>query len=964
MERRTLCKRCRAKAGREIEKRRSVLLAESFLAVIMLAAMPSLGATIPRKQSAAQTDTPAAKATASFEPRHMTCESQVNPLAIQAVHPHFSWILDAPEEPRRGLRQTAYRILVDSSLDALSQNAGRLWDSGKIDSDRTIQIEYAGQPLLAGHTYYWKVRVWDQDGKWSPWSEPAKWTMGLLQPQDWKAKWIAAEPDSEADAAQDSREPFADTGKPLPIFRRAFRLQKAVRQAIVYASGLGQYELLLNGKDVTGSVLNPGWTNYRKTVLYNTYDVTRLLLPGKNALGVLLGNGMYNVQKTPGRYTKFVGSFGEPKFILQMRVVFTDGSETTVTSDASWKTASGPITFSSTYGGEDFDARREPPGWGLPSFNDSEWAEAEEVNGPGGQLIPQYEPPIEVMHTYEPVNVTEPKPGILIYDLGQNFSGWPLVVLRGPAGAIVELTPGELLDENGLVEQRGSGGPAYFSYTLNGGREEIWHPRFSYYGFRYVQVEGASGKSTPSPDKPVVVALKGEFLHSSAPETGAFSASDNLFDGIHKLIETAIMSNMQSILTDCPHREKLGWLEETHLLGEAVTFDFDSSLLYDQIADDMDDSQLSDGLVPDTAPEYVVFPGGFRDSPEWGSASILDPWLAYRHYGDIRILSAHYDMMRRYVDYLTGKADDHIISYGLGDWYDIGPGEPGGSKLTSRGVTATAMYYLDLTVLQKIALLLGKAADAQEYANLARAVSAAFNAKFFNEQTNSYDTGSQTALAMPLVVGLVPENHRQAVLDNLVQDIRKHGDHVTAGDIGFPFVVQALTDGGRSDVLFNMLSRTDPPSYGSQLKAGATTLTEAWDANPRHSQDHFMLGDAEDWFYRGLAGIDFDLSRSSSERIVIKPALVGDIASAGATYASVLGTIGSNWKRESGKLSFDVTIPVNSVAMVYLPVREGATILESGKPLSSAPGVKLLRFESNSAVLEVGSGKYHFEAHE
>jgi alpha-L-rhamnosidase len=474
-------------------------------------------------------------------------------------------------------------------------------------------------------------------------------------------------------------------------------------------------------------------------------------------------------------------------------------------------------------------------------------------------------------------------------------------------------------------------------------------------------VEGATLKSNADVDKPALLSLEGQFVHSSAQVTGDFSSSDDLLDRIHGLIDAAMRSNLQSVITDCPHREKLGWLEQTQLLGSALMYNFDLSQLYRKVDGDIRDSQLPTGLVPDTAPEYVVFPGGFRDSPEWGSAAILDPWLEYRLYGDRQALAEQYEVMRKYADYLTSRASHHIISYGLGDWYDVGPGPLGESQLTSRGVTATAIYYLDLTVLQKTATLLGHGPDARKYAALARDVRVAFNSKLFNTKTDEYDTGSQTANAMPLAVGLVPDDRREAVLNNLVQDIRNHNNHVTAGDVGFHFVVEALEEGGRSDVLYDMLSRTDSPSYGYQLARGATTLTEAWDTNPTKSQDHFMLGHAEEWFYTGLAGIDFDFSRPRHEQIEIHPYIVGSITSARASFDSVVGRIVSQWVCKDGECTLDVTIPVGADAQVRIPTTRASGITESGRPFVRAAGVKLVRAATNAVICEIESGQYHFK---
>ena len=593
-------------------------------------------------------------------PFHLQCEAQIGPLAIQTPRPRFSWLLAYAKPGMRSIAQFGYRILVASSSSRLASNRANIWDSGVVHSAQSFEIPYAGEALESGRPYFWKVEVWDQNKHASGWSQPAQWSMGLLHAQDWRAAWIAATPGGAAVPAQ------------MPVFRSMFSVQKSVRLAIVYIAGLGQYELRINGAKTGQSVLNPDWTDYRKTIFYNAYDVTAQLQRGQNAVGILLGNGMYNVVTTSGRYTKFTGSFGQPKLIFRLQIEYEDGSTATIGSGPAWKTAPGPITFSSAYGGEDEDARVLPSGWDRPGFNDSGWRGALAVTGPGGTLTTQESPPVRLQQIFHPIAVHEPKPGILVYDLGQNFSGWPEVRTEGPRGSALRLVPGELLDAHGLVTQASSGGPQWFAYTLRGNGQEVWHPRFSYYGFRYVQVEGTSTALRPDAHKPRLLALEGQFLYSSSPQTGSFATSDILFQRIHVLIDAAIRSNMQSVLTDCPHREKLGWLEETHLLGSALMDYFNLERLYEKIANDIHDAQHADGMVPEIAPEYVKFPAPFSDSPEWGGAVVLDPWIAYRHYGDRRNLALHYNDMQRYVDYLGTRAHDHLISYGLGDWYDLG----------------------------------------------------------------------------------------------------------------------------------------------------------------------------------------------------------------------------------------------------------------------------------------------------
>lgn len=821
-----------------------------------------------------------------------------------------------------------------------------LWDSGVVASAAASGILYTGPPLEPGGAYEWRVQVWDEANRASGWSVGAHWSQVPL----WHAEWIAAQPNDRN-----------DEDGPMPLFRKSFAISHRVQRAMLYASGLGQDELHINGKKVGSDELTPGWCDYRKTVYYDAYDVTATLREGQNALGVMLGNGMYRVLKTPGRFTKFVGSFGEPKLSLQLEIEFSDGTALEVLSDGTWKSAPGPITFSSTYGGEDFDARHEPAGWDQPGFDDAAWQSAVVVEGPGGALTPEIAPAIRVMHSYESVEVTHPKPGVTVYDLGQNFAGWPVIAVAGRAGATVKLTPGELLHPDGTVWQRSSGGPQWFSYTMRGVGVETWHPRFSYYGFRYVQVETIPDAGAR------IVSLRGDAVHSSSQQVGEFASSDELLNRIHMLILHAIENNAQSLFTDCPHREKLGWLEETHLMAPSMLFDFDFAGLYAATARNIANVQKSDGpkvgMVPEIAPQYVVFDPQydmFNDSPEWGSATVLAPWYVYERTGDRDFLAAQYDVMRKYVAYLGTRAHDGIVDYGLGDWYDIGPGDPGISKLTTAGVTGTAIYYQDLKVMEKTAAVLGKSDESIEYARKAESEKATFNAKFFDVARHRYDKGSQTAQAMPLALRMVPEDERGAVLGTLIADIRAHQNHTTSGEVGYHYEVEALLDGGRSDVLLDMLQRTDAPSYGYILSQGATSLTEGWDGS--HSQDHFMLGSAEEWFYRGLGGIDVNLSREGAERIVVQPVIAGKLKWVKTRYDSAAGLIESDWQRGDKEAVYEITIPPNSNAMIEIASADpGKAMVNSAAPAKAA-GVIASKIVTDRLELTVGSGRYEVKA--
>jgi hypothetical protein len=706
----------------------------------------------------------------------------------------------------------------------------------------------------------------------------------------------------------------------MPVFRREFVVRSKVTRAELRIAGLGQFEARLDGHAVGRPGLHQAWTDYRKTVAYESYDMTGAMSPGSHALGVMLGNGMYNVQRSvlandKARYTKFEGSFGAPKLIAELQLTYSDGRKEVVGTDAGWRVARGPVVFSSAYGGEDYDGRIEERGWDRTGFRDGGWVAAAVVQGPGGRLLPALAPEVEEREVYVPVKTTDAGQGRVVYDLGQNFAGVIRVKVRGPRGAALRLTPGELLNPDGSVSQASSGGPMWWTYTLAGGDGgESWEPRFGYYGFRYVQaewVDGASGKLDE---------MRGVAWSSGSKGVGSFASSNELLNRIHGLIVNAMRNNEVSLFTDCPHREKLGWLEETHLVAAGLMFNEDLEGLYEATERNIEDAQGTDGMVPTIAPQYTKFGPKYAiydNSPEWGSAAVLGQWAAFRFYGDTAELKRSYPVMQRYVAYLEGTAKDGIVAYGLGDWYDIGPGGPGFEKNTTLGVTGTLMLYEDAAAMGQIARLLGFAADAAGYEAMARREAEAFNQRFWDPEHGWYDTGSQTANAMPLALGIVPEERRPRVLAHVIEDIHAHQGHVTTGEVGYPYLLRALMAAGRDDVVMAMMMRKDPPSYGSQLAAGATSLTEAWDANPKSSQDHFMLGAAEEWFYRGLGGIGVDLSKTGAERIVLRPRVVADVAWVKCGFDSRLGKVESDWKRKGDQVAFEVTVPVE--ATVELP---------------------------------------------
>ncbi|WP_316767348.1 family 78 glycoside hydrolase catalytic domain [Pedobacter frigiditerrae] len=888
----------------------------------------------------------------------LTCEYRTNPLGVDVAKPSLSWKLQSSQY---NVIQSAYQIIVADNLVDLKNNKGNVWDSKKLASNQSIQIKYNGLKLLSTKKYYWKVKVWDNKGL-SASSEPAFWQMGLLAVADWKgAQWIAY--DKIADSNQtnlpvDGKKDTFKENNILPMFRKSFSVTKSIKKATVFISGLGHFEMSLNGQKVGDDFLAPGWTKYDKEALYVTYDLTKQLKSGENVVGVMLGNGFYYVPPVSSRYRKLKSAFGYPKMICRLAIEYTDGTSSNIISNSSWKTTPSPITFSSIYGGEDYNANLEQKGWGLPKFDDSKWKSALLVDGP--KLNAQKEEPVKVFENFSAKTIQPVANSEWVYDLGQNSSAIIELKVRGKKGDTVRITPAELLKADGTVTQKNIGGPSYFTYILKGDGLEMWRPKFMYTGFRYLQVKGGVplGKENSS-NKAIIEDLKGLHIRNAATTVGIFNSSNELFNKTFTLIDWAIKSNMVSVFTDCPHREKLGWLEELHLMGSSVRYNYDVAPLFKKALKDMENSQTADGLIPEIAPEYVKFEWGgdmFRDSPEWGSSGILMPWYLYQWYGDKQAMVDYYPMMQRYINYLKTKANNHILAQGLGDWYDLGPNPPGVSQLTPMGVTGTAIYYYDLTVLQKIANLLGRPQDAIVYKKLAAEVRKAFNAKFFNTETKQYATGSQAANAMAVYMQLVEPQYKQAVVENILKDIRSKNNSLTAGDIGYRYLLRVLEDQGMSDVIFDMNSRSDVPGYGMQIAKGATALTESWAALPTVSNNHFMLGHLMEWFYSGVGGIRQEEGAIAFNKIKIQPEIVGNLTWANTSYNSPYGLITTKWNKSTTSFELEVSIPANTSATVYLPVNGSQSIINQGNG-----EFKILNYDGSKAKIAIGSGVYKFK---
>jgi hypothetical protein len=829
----------------------------------------------------------------------LRCEGGREPLGVDARSPRLGWALpaDAPV--------SVVRVCAATSAESLEDGFADLWDSGEIAAANPW-VDYAGTPLRSHQRVFWRVRAGD-----GPWSETASFVTGILKPRDWKARWIGHR--------LTPPELHGTESEILPLFRREFALPAVPVSAFVSVSGLGHFSLWINGTEVTAAdFLVPGWTQYGKAALYLTYDVTALLRRGKNAVGVMLGNGFFNIP-AGGRYAKFRRSDGWPQMIFQLDAGMADGSHRRVASDTAWKAGRSPVTFSTIYGGEDFDARLLDPAWCLPGFDDSGWGNAVLEVPPCMELRAQLLAPSRVVARYQPASIAAIGDGRLVADFGTNMAGIPSVTLREAQGQTVEFRPAEALDDAGIPDQTVTGQPHLYRYTARGDAAESWYPRFSYYGFRYAEISGVRRPEDPG-DLPVIESLEALEISSCGPQTGHFTTSDDLLNRIHELVLRAIRSNLQSVMTDCPHREKLGWISDLGYMGPSFMDNYDLGIFYRKVLDDIADTQEPNGRVFTTAPRYLQVPGWsvYADSPEWGISYVLCPWMHYQRFGDERVLARHYKGMKAYCDYLDMRADRGIISYGLSDWYDRGPAPAGHAQLTPDGVTATAVYFQGLQTMERVARVLGRETDANAFARRAGLVAHAFRKAFLDKATGRVATGSQTAQSMALVLGLAP-GHEEQMLARLLEDIDARGSEFTAGNIGHRYLLLALHEAGRSDLIYKIHRRTDTPSYAYQLAHGATTLTEAWDCQKSSSQNHSMLGHIEEWFYEGLCGLRPAADACGYDKLEVFPAFPSGLESASASVMTCRGRLASTWQRRAGAILWQLEIPVGCEAHVLLP---------------------------------------------
>ena len=1012
----------------------------------------------------------------------LRCEYAVNPVGIDTVQPRLGWTLHSAE---RAQRQSAYQIRVAASPQALQQEQPALWDTGKVVSDQSAHIVYAGAPLRAGERYHWQVRVWDQQDQASPWSETAFWQVALLAPADWQARWIgpagsttpawgdftlAADVTLQQDCvgilfrARDSDNlymwqlntrvgptlalrpqickngqwsflapislrptiPEADEHKPhhveieargprirtridgklvdervdttfasgtigfrastgeratvdnllltdaagnvllkddfsgkggagfpearlkqgqlelvdalllhrqplpkdCPRLRKDFVLNRPVRRATVSVCGLGFYELYLNGAKVGPRVLAPANTAYAQRLLFDTLDVTAVVKQGANAIGLWLAPGYSD------DYSRYGWKWEHDKrAILQLDVVFDDGTTVSVVTDGSWRAGASPITFASLYDGETYDAGLETPGWATAAFPADGWVPARLLEAPAAKLVPNTMPPVRVIETLRPVTLGEPRPGVFVFDMGQNFAGWVRLRAQGPRGTRIVLHHSELLGDDGMLDPwTNRRAKSTDTFVLRGEGVEVYQPRFTYHGFRYVEVTGYPGR-------PTLDDVTGCVVHADVQPAGICVTSDAMLNRVHSNCVWGMRSNLMSIPTDCPVRD------------ERTPCQMDS-LAYEEAA-------LCNFWMHGYYVKWLGEIAGGRGNPDWNGDQVLLPWRLYQHYGDRRVLETSYANMRTYVDWLHAKTPGHIYTEGFGDWC---PPNTGTWESFHGAVTeVNTCYYAELArIVSETAALFGKNEEAAQYAGLARDIAEALQQKRFDAKTAAYGDGSQTSSLMPLALNLVPKDQRAAAFDRLVATIQgKNHGCLDTGIMGTRYLVDVLCDGGQADLAISLLTHTNYPGFGYQIAHGATTTWEQWRfKGGMNSHNHAMFAGVDVSLYTRLAGIT--PMKPGFEEIRIRPCMPTSLTFVDAAEETVKGRVHVRWQRHGGTLELQVSVPVNTTALVYVPVASRQAVTEGGQALENAKGVTVVGMEGAAAVLRVGSGDYRF----
>ncbi len=1060
----------------------------------------------------------------------LRCEYQNDPQGIDVAKPRLNWIVQSDE---RGQKQSAYQVLVASTPETLAKDQGDLWDSGRVTSDQTIHVEYAGKPLASRTQCFWKVRAWDKTGQPSPWSKPARWTMGLLKTEDWGgAKWIAfhdpAAPapvlphngyhsqmaasadtvkwvavDLGADRTIDAVQlhparpfDFADTpgflfpvrfkieaaqkadfsdakvivdrtaadvpnpkldapvyrfepvaaryvrvtvnrlarregnnfgfalaemrvfskdqnvalnaavtaldsidtdawmkaklvdGRLLPekggepvaerpatMVRKEFDARGQIKRAVVSVTGLGLYELRINGQRVGDHQLAPEWTRYSRRIQYQTYDVTDIVRAGKNALAAQMGGGWWTgplMCQTPKLKAQFC-------LLLRLDLELADGSAQTIVTDPSWQaTADGPIRRAGIYFGETYDATREMPGWDQAGFAATGWKPVQVLPYPDEAekaiLAAQPNEPIRVVKELRPIKLTEPKPGVYIFDMGQNMVGWCRLKADAPAGTKITVRYAEMLNDDGTIYTANLRGAAQINeYTWRGGPAAL-EPHFTYHGFRFVEVTGL-------PARPTEDAVLGRVFHSASPDAGQFACSNELVNKIMHCVEWVQRANLMSAPTDCPQRtEREGWMGDIQAFSQTSIFTMDMAAFFTKWVPDIRESQADDGRYPDVAPHVADPNQGFSGVPAWGDAGTVVPWRMYQNYADTRLLDEHLESAKRWVDFIHRNNPNLLWQKNRGndynDWLNgdtlVLQDYPRGISAVPNEVFATEFFAHSTEIVANMARVLGRQEDAAKYGKLFDDIKAAFN-KAYVASDGRIKGDTQAGYALALHFNLLPESLRPKATEYMIEGIKKYKDHPSTGIQSTHRMMLELTRNGRHDEAYRLINLRTVPSWGYMVEMDATTIWERWDGYVRgrgfqdpgmNSFNHWAFGAVGEWVWRELAGINPDDRQPGFKHIVLRPRPCGNLAWAKSRYDSIHGPIACEWKKADGVFQLHVEIPANTTAAVYVPAKAAAQVTEGGKPAAEFAGVKLIGMENSSAVFQIESGRYDFAARE
>jgi len=864
----------------------------------------------------------------------LRCEYLVDPLGLDERAPRLSWQL---ESGRRGARQVACRIRVASSPEKLAAGIADLWDSGRVESDRTTHVAYAGAPLTSRQECHWTVEVWDEVGHVTT-SAPARWTMGLLESSDWTARWIAADPEIIRRDPAATAPTLTEPGTP-GCFRREFDVGGPVRRATVYASARGLFELQLGGRRVGEDLFAPEWTDYEKRIHYRTYDVTALVAPGRNVLEATLGDGWWSGfvgwQEQRGRY----GSL-ENSLLVQLEVELLDGRRVVVVSDHAWTCATGPILSSDFMLGESFDARRQPAGW----------RPVREVPAPSVPLVAQRSEPVRLLQTVAPVSCIEISPGVFIYDLGQNITGWVRLRVEAPAGTRVQLRHGERLNPDGtLYTANLRRAKATDLYVCRGGGAEVFEPHFTFHGFQYVELTGLPG--APRPD-----AVTGCVIHSATPPAGEFACSHA---GVNRLWLNGLWSqkdNFLSVPTDCPQRdERLGWMGDAQVFFRTATCNMDVAAFFTKWLTDVEDAQTAEGVFPDIAPRlrediHWVGLGNLGGAAAWADAGIVIPYTFWRVYGDLRLVERHWAAMVRWVDWIERHNPDGLrlnrLANNYGDWLCLPSDTSFGTHSPMKNLLATAYWADDAAKLARLARALGRDTEARRFQAMFERVRAAFQREWLLPD-GELKVATQTAYLLALAFDLLPREVRARAAERLVADLRSLDWHLSTGFVGISHLNPQLTLAGHADVAYRLLLQESYPSWLFPVMQGATTIWERWDSwtiargfhpDGMNSFNHYSLGSVGEWLFRHVAGIELDPDVPGYQRFVLQPFVGAGLGFARATYRTLHGEIASHWKREGERLTWTVTVPPNTSAQVFIPSEPETAVSTDGLVLTGREG--------------------------